>query len=183
MEKANADWGKLNPVLVWSEVKRLWEKRALTEYDCDMAKNSLMNEKINIENGLREYEDITVDWIERKIDEIGDIKAGLRNFYVGSQFIWEAIAEKYRAKVNSRRLYKIMGQWNTALKDNESIGKGDMAAGLCQDYIKELETLLNSDLSDQDRKVALQFMDTCEKFQNEVHEIGWDTIHHSKYTF
>jgi hypothetical protein len=46
---------------------------------------------------LREYEDITVDWIERKIDEIGDIKAGLRNFYVGSQYIWEAIAEKYRA--------------------------------------------------------------------------------------
>jgi hypothetical protein len=183
MEKANADWGKLNPVLVWSEVKRLREERVLTEYDCDMAKNSLMNEKINIEKGiiLKGCEDITVDWIERKIDEIGDIKAGLRNFYVGSQFIWEAIAEKYRAKVNSRRLIKLWGQWDTALKDNES--KGDLAAGLCQDYIKELETLLNSDLSDQDRKVALQFMDTCEKFQNEVHEIGWDTIHYSKYTF
>ncbi|MEX0596016.1 MAG: hypothetical protein WD512_05895 [Candidatus Paceibacterota bacterium] len=103
MEKANADWGKLNPVLVWSEVNRLREERVLTEYDCDMAKNSLLNEKTNIENGviLGGHEDVTVDWIERKIYLIEDIKAGLRNFYVGSQFIWEAIAQKYRVKLNS----------------------------------------------------------------------------------
>lgn len=157
MEKANADWGKLNPVLVWGEVKRLREERVLTEYDCDMAKNSLLNEKVNIEKGdvLLSKEDITVDWIERKIDEIGDIKAGLRNFYVGSQYIWEAIWEKYRAKVNSRRLYQLVSEWDIYLKPL-------LTAEMCQSYINELETLLNSDLSDQDRKTAFRFIEIIE---------------------